>query len=90
MNNKKYYVTMTDKFMSGWGQAEGKINKLIFECDSYDEAEIVAENAKNRGDQKYINITSTKPYYNNSRYSAQYKNKETYTRWYEPNSFKKG
>lgn len=40
--------------------------------------------------QKYINITSTKPYYNNSRYLAQYINKETYTIWYEPNSFKKG
>ena len=24
---KKYYVTMNDTFMSGWGYAEGKINK---------------------------------------------------------------
>ena len=46
---KKYYVTMNDTFMSGWGYAEGKINKLIFECDSYKEAEIVAENARYRG-----------------------------------------
>ena len=23
------YVTMTDKFMSGWGEAEGKINKYV-------------------------------------------------------------
>jgi len=27
-----YYVTMTDSFMGGWGTAEGKINKLVFEC----------------------------------------------------------
>lgn len=38
------YVTMTDNFMSGWGDAEGKINKLSIECDDCDEAEIVAEN----------------------------------------------
>jgi hypothetical protein len=24
---RMYYVTMTDKFMSGWGKADGKINK---------------------------------------------------------------
>jgi len=33
-----YYVTMTDKFMSGWGQAHGKINKMVVECDTYEEA----------------------------------------------------
>ena len=27
-----FYVTMTDKFMSGWGYAAGKTNKLIIEC----------------------------------------------------------
>ena len=28
MNKNKYYVTTTDTFMSGWGCAKNKINKL--------------------------------------------------------------
>lgn len=84
---KKYYVTMTDKFMSGWGCASGKINKLVFECDSYKEAEIVAENAGYRGDMKYININYTKPRYSGSRYLVQEKNKEEYPSWYIRNYF---
>jgi len=84
----KYYVTMTDKFMSGWGMAERKINKLIFECDSYEEAEIVADNARNRTDMKHINICTRKPYYNYSRYYPQTKTKEEYENWYKKDCFK--
>jgi hypothetical protein len=84
----KYYVTMTDRFMSGWGMAKGKINKLIFECENYQEACIVADNAENRSDMKYINICSKKPYYNSSRYYVQYKNKEEYDSWYVEGYFK--
>jgi len=75
------YVTMTDKFMSGRGYADGKTNKLIFECDTLEEAEIVAENAAARGDMKYINITRKKPYYTPSRYYVQVKTKEEYPAW---------
>lgn len=83
-NNKvKYYVTMTDKFMGGWGWAEGKINKLIFECEDRQQAEIVADNARRRSDQKYINITTSKPYYNPKRYLAQVKTIEDYPSWYQ-------
>lgn len=83
-----YYVTMTDKFMSGWGMANGKINKLIFECETMEEAKIVAENAENRSDQKYINICTKKPYYNSSKYYPQIKTKEEYSSWYKPGYFK--
>lgn len=86
---KKLYVTMTDSFMSGWGHAEDKINKLVFECDSMEEAEIVEENASARGDQKYINIRSTKPYYSAERYFTQLKDKEEYPNWYEKGFFSK-
>ena len=61
MENKKYYVSMTDKFLSGWGMADHKTNKLVIECDSYDEALIVEQNAKNRSEMKYINICFNKP-----------------------------
>jgi hypothetical protein len=86
---RKAYVTMTDKFMSGWGMADGKINKLIFECDSIQEAHIVADNAENRDDMKYINVTYNKPYYAPGRYYAQTKTKEEYKAWYQPGYFNK-
>ena len=82
-----YYVTMTDKFMSGWGPAEGKINKLIFVCKDRQQAEVVADNARRRSDQKYINIVTTKPYYNSKRYLAQVKTIEDYPNWYKDRYF---
>lgn len=84
---KKYYVTMNDTCLSGWRHAEGKINKLIFVCDSYQEAEIVADNARYRGDMKYININSTKPQYSRTRYLVQEKTKTDYPNWYQKNYF---
>lgn len=59
----KLYVTMTDKFMSGWGQAKNKTNKLIIECNSWKEAEAVERNAYKRPEMKYINICINKPRY---------------------------
>jgi hypothetical protein len=58
---KKLYVTMTDKFMSGWGKAEGKINKFVVECDNWQQAEIIERNAKKRSEMKHININTRKP-----------------------------
>jgi hypothetical protein len=58
-----YYVTMTDKFMSGWGMAQNKTNKFIVECETYQEAETIERNAKKRNEMKYINICSKKPRY---------------------------
>lgn len=58
-----WYVTMTDKFMSGWGMAEGKTNKLIIECETYEEAQTIERNARKRSEMRYVNITRTKPRY---------------------------
>lgn len=86
----KYYVTMTDKFMSGWGHARNKINKLIFICNSYDEARIVADNASNRSDQKHINIRSGKrPWYPSTSHYVQFKDRTEYDKWYIPGYFNK-
>jgi hypothetical protein len=82
---RKYYVSMTDRFMSGWGMAENKTNKLVLECDTYQEAEIVYNNAIKRPEMKYINICINKPYYNPSRYYVSEHNKTDYSTW-----FKKG
>ena len=66
----KYYVSMTDKFMSNWGNSEGKTNKYIVECETFEQAETIKRNANKRSEMKYINISSNKPilYYNKRDY----------------------
>ena len=66
----KYYVTMTDKFMSGWGMAANKTNKLIIECDSYKDAELIERNAKRRSEMKHVNICRKKPHYGSNVYAS--------------------
>ena len=89
---KKYYVSMTDNFMSGWGQAKGKINKLVIECTSYEQAEIVENNARRRTEMKYINICINFPYhiFNNPNNYAQLKTIEDMPNWFKPNFFTGG
>lgn len=82
-----YYVTMTDKFMSGWGCAKGKINKLVLTCETMAEAQIVARNAENRSEMKHINITAKKPYYSKKDYYVSWHDKSDYDRWYEEGAF---
>lgn len=84
----KYYVTMTDRFMSGWGHAKDKINKLVIECDSIEDALIVESNALARSEMKYINITDKKPYYNQDRYFVSRHGKDDYSSWFKPDYFK--
>lgn len=80
--SQKYYVTMTDKSMSGWGMAANKINKLVFECENFEEAERVKAKAETRREMKYINITDKKPYYNQDRYLTSFKTKVEAGSWY--------
>jgi len=80
-----YYVAMTDKFMSGWGDASGKINKLVISCNTLEEAKIVAENAHRRGEMKYVNIHyHHKPYYNATKYHVSWYGREQgdYENWF--------
>ena len=58
-----WYVSMTDKFMSGWSCSEGKINKYVVECETLSEARTIERNAIKRSDMKYVNVCSRKPYY---------------------------
>lgn len=79
----KYYVTMTDKFMSGWGKARGKTNKLVLRAKNYQEALVIARNAKDRGEMIYINITSRKPYYPAATTKLSVASKKSYKNWYK-------
>jgi hypothetical protein len=80
--NHKWYVTMTDKFMSGWGQAQGKINKLVIECDTLSEAQTVENNANRRHEMIYVNVVDHKPSYNSNRYMVSWHDKTDYKNWF--------
>lgn len=82
-----FYVTMIDKFMSGWGPAKKKKNVLVFECETAEEAEIVAENGDNREEMRHVNIRKTKPYYGDG-YLVNWKDKTCAGRWYEKGAFR--
>lgn len=93
------YVWMIDTFMSGWGKADGKTNRLIFVCGSPEEARIVMDNAEERSDTKNVTIASDPPqyYHKNWRSSGadyetmgqyvQIKTKEDYPNWYTQEAF---
>lgn len=84
-----YYVSMTDKFMSGWGMAEGKLNKLVISCNTAEEANIVAENAGSRREMRRVTIHNKKPYYNKKSVLVSWHGREQgdYETWFEPNAF---
>ena len=80
------YVLSHDTFMSGWGDARGKQNTVILPCDSYHEAETVADNARRRTDQKRVRIVCNKPrLHDHVLYSLL--TKETAPYWYERGAF---
>ena len=84
----KVWVSMTDKALSGWGRAEGLINKYVIEVDNWDEAEIVKENAEHRSEMKYINICINKPYYNPNKYLVSFRTKDQVSNWLIKGYFK--
>lgn len=56
-----YYVSATDSFMSGWGPTANMRNVVIAPCASYDEAEVVAQNLRDRDEMKRVSISRSKP-----------------------------
>ena len=74
---------MTDKFMSNWGCAENKINKLVLECKDMKEANIVYKNAVEHTDMSRVNICQNKPNYDDSKILTSFKTIKEYPAWYE-------
>lgn len=80
----KCFVTMTDKFLTGWGCAEKKIAKRVYLCkDSRTAFELRDRitNRKNSG-MTYVNVVYSFPKYPASRYVTTFDlNAETAFRW---------
>lgn len=67
-----YYVTCTDRFLSGWSTIEGRHSKMVCVAATYDEAEHVRKRWAAQTGLKYVNIRSTKPYYKKCRYHTSW------------------
>lgn len=70
MESKKIYVWATDKFLSGWGPAEGKIHKQIAVCENWHEANAMLDGFGNDSSYKAVNWSYKKPYFPPSRYTS--------------------
>lgn len=84
-----YYVSMTDKFMSGWGGAKGKIAKYVLICKNVEEANIVYDNAIHRKEMKYVSMGTAMPKYNPKKYQVTYADKNKAPNWYKAGYFRK-
>ncbi len=69
----KIYVWATDKFLSGWGHAEGKIHKQVAVCENWDEADKMIDGFKGDGSYKHVNYSTEKPYFSPKRYTATFR-----------------
>jgi hypothetical protein len=83
-----FYVTCTDTFLSGWGEARGKLNRLIFPCNDHDEAVAVATNARSRTDMKKVSVIESpfSPRFDDS-ILWQVMDRDLAARWYTPGGF---
>lgn len=89
MTKRNFYVSMTDTFLSGWGNAKDKINKYVIGCDTLSEAEIIKSNASMRSDMKQIVIHQGKPSFDVKKYLVTWRDKEDCLNWLEEDYFKK-
>jgi len=88
--NYPYYVSMVDRFLSGWGQASSRKALFIYGARSYDEAMIIADNARARTDQSNVRIHHGKPrVHDPTRYRFEFVDPadKGYTRWYKAGGF---
>lgn len=58
----RYLVVGTDRFLSGWGRAEGGASFAAWACESYSEAQAMEKVIRARGDQKRVRIVHAKNY----------------------------
>lgn len=57
----KFYVTATDRFMSGWGPSKGKMNRCIFPCNSLREVHKVRRRLEARPEFSNVRLCEKVP-----------------------------
>ena len=69
MANEIIYVWATDKFLSGWGKAEGKIHKQVATCPDWKEANRMLDGFGGDSSYKYVGWGYELPRWNKARYT---------------------
>lgn len=77
-----YYVTATDITLTHSRNANGKIYKVIFKCDSLEDAGIVLQKAQKCEHLSFVGIAKRISRYYADNYSIEYRNKKTHSEWY--------
>ena len=73
LNGNEVFVTMSDKFMSGWGMATNKIAKRVIICQNSSDAFTLRDRLYNpKYGMKYVNVTFELPKYSNTKYTTTY------------------
>ena len=85
-----YYVSMIDKAFTRMfsGMLKGRLNRLVFECATLQEAETVVDNGDAREDMKNVAVHVKSPYFTPKRNVVQVKTREEYPNWYKPGWFR--
>lgn len=65
-----FFVTCSDRFLSGWGGATGKTHKHVIICPDYQTAQKIAYNLRKDKGMKYINICCRVPRYSSARFTV--------------------
>jgi hypothetical protein len=77
-------VTATDKFLSGWGRAEGKTHKQVVICSDWSQADRVERNLRKEGrGMKYVSTRRGVPNYPASRYTFSIRHADDCPLWNE-------
>lgn len=79
---EKWYVSMNDSFMSGWGRAKGLTNRLVIVCENRDQALMIVRAAEKRQEMKYINVSLCKPR-ERSHWLISWKSFEEMSGWHD-------
>lgn len=82
-----YYVSMDDRFFSGEGYVRNRIAKYVYGARDLVEAQIVADNARSRSEQKNIKIWSKKPFFDPLRYRVSFFMPNHKGYWYTRNAW---
>ena len=79
--DRKIFVWFTDKYLSGWGGAEGRTHKQVIICEDWRTADKIHDNLKydKRHGARYVNIGRKLP--NLGKYSVSYRLAEDCPAW---------
>ena len=73
LKGNEVFVTMSDKFMSGWGCATNKTAKRVIICQNSCEAYTLRDRLFNpKYGMKYVNITYDLPKYSSTKYTTTF------------------